>query len=114
NEAKGFPELNDALYNRGKKGNIPPNPIVMIHNSTGTHRTFDNIVRETDYPYGVVSYDMRGRGNSGEPEKGSFGLPSPYGIKNHVIDYLRVLTTLGLESCFVVGHGYGATVALNI
>lgn len=102
---RGIPDLRVASFLRGKAF-FPPLPILMIPGLTGTHKTFDSIVREMMYPYGVITYDLRGRGDSGSSDQN--------GLKYHIQDYIRVVSFFRQQSVFVVGHEYGATIALNV
>lgn len=54
----------------------------------------------------VLAFDLRGRGRSDKPETG-------YGIPQHVEDLRLRLADLELEKVALMGHSYGATLAIT-
>jgi len=55
----------------------------------------------------VVAYDQRGHGESGKPASG-------YGFDHVAADALAVIDSLSLRRPVVVGHSWGANVALDV
>jgi lipase len=83
-----------------------PDPIVCLHGITAQHRAFNAVARYLEASRGLVSVDLRGRGDSSKPESG-------YGLEAHAADVIRVLDHLGLQSAVLAGHSMGGFVALN-
>ena len=81
-------------------------PIVCLHGITAQHRAFNAVARYLEASRGLVSVDLRGRGDSSKPESG-------YGLEAHAADVIRVLDHLGLQSAVLAGHSMGGFVALN-
>jgi len=84
-----------------------PEPVLALHGITAQHRAFGAVARHLGYRDGVVALDLRGRGDSGKPPSGS------YGLGKHAGDALRTLDYLGVERGVLVGHSMGAFVALH-
>jgi pimeloyl-ACP methyl ester carboxylesterase len=96
---KGRPRL---AYGRSRAG---PDPVVALHGITTTHRAFTTVARHLAHPSGMVGVDLRGRGDSGKPGRGN------YGMHAHARDVVRLLDAIGLERAVVVGHSMGAFAA---
>src|ERR687893_898357 len=84
-----------------------PEPILALHGITAQHRTFNATARYLEHPDGIVALDLRGRGDSGKPSPGN------YGLGRHARDAIRTLDYLGVERGVLVGHSMGAFVALH-
>src|SRR5207302_8090509 len=54
----------------------------------------------------VVSYDLRGTGESDRP-------PGPYSLDDFVSDLRGLIDELGLERPALVGHSYGGSIVLR-
>lgn len=112
-------EISSLSFNGLGKSKKPPNPIVFIHDYTTNSKVFSTIARKLNYPYGIVTMDLKGRGKTQvtdlnqlyntqeEKEKTSGSL----NLVNHALDFVRLLTYYGLPRAFVVGHGFGANIA---
>lgn len=101
-----IPATNDApplAYGRIGDG---PDPALALHGITAQHRAFNAVARHLNHPDGFVALDLRGRGDSGKPPGGSYGLDA------HAGDVARALDHLGMERGVLVGHSMGAFVAL--
>lgn len=83
-----------------------PDPVVCLHGITAHHRAFNAAARYLVPSRGLVSVDLRGRGDSDKPGSG-------YGLRAHAVDVVRVLDHLGLESAVLAGHSMGGFVALK-
>nr|CAG4710044.1 unnamed protein product [Naegleria fowleri] len=105
----------------------PPNPIVFIHDYTTNSKAFSTIARKLNYPYGIVTMDLRARGKTqvngleqlfttqDQKEKAflqnNTSKTGPLNLITHALDFVRLLTYYGLPRAFVVGHGFGANIA---
>ncbi|KAG2389591.1 hypothetical protein C9374_014151 [Naegleria lovaniensis] len=108
-------------------GKKPPNPIVFIHDYTTNSKAFSTIARKLNYPYGIVTMDLRARGKTqvngldqlfttqDQKEKAflqnNTSKTGPLNLITHALDFVRLLTYYGLPRAFVVGHGFGANIA---
>jgi lipase len=84
-----------------------PDPVLALHGITAQHRSFNAVARHLESSGGIVGLDLRGRGDSGKPPKGS------YGLEAHARDVVRTLDHLGVERGVICGHSMGAFVALK-
>ena len=94
----------ELAYGRVGEG---ANPILALHGITAQHRAFNAVARRLAHPDGMVALDLRGRGDSGKPP------PGFYGMEAHVEDVIRTLDHLGVERGVICGHSMGAFVALK-
>src|SRR5207248_5554544 len=80
--------------------------LVMIHGLSGNlavwHLKMVPILREH---FRVLTYDMRGHGYSSAPATG-------YTTGDMATDLEDLLNALNIETCYLVGHSYGADTAL--
>ena len=83
-----------------------PDPVVCLHGITAQHRAFTPAARHVGPARGLVSVDLRGRGDSDKPDSG-------YGLEAHAGDVVRILDHLGLENATIAGHSMGAYVAIK-
>ena len=80
--------------------------LVMIHGLTGNLAVWHlRIVPELAERYRVLTYDLRGHGHSDAPAAG-------YSADDMAADLLGLLDALEIERPVVVGHSYGADIAL--
>lgn len=93
-----------------RSGDASGRPIVLVHGTTSSHRTYDELVPHVSALRPTVTYDRRGRGESGES-------PSvEYSIELEGQDAAAVIDTIAREAgepVDVIGHSYGAFVALS-
>lgn len=83
----------------GRKG-----PVFCIHALTGNANHFQLIAKTLSPEYHVISYDLRGRGNSSPADEDS-------GVMKHADDAIAVMDDLGLENPLIIGHSMGAYTA---
>jgi lipase len=48
-------------------------PVLALHGITAQHRTFNATARYLKHPNGMVALDLRGRGDSDKPPRGTTG-----------------------------------------
>jgi pimeloyl-ACP methyl ester carboxylesterase len=87
-------------------GNGPD--VVMVHGITGNLAVWHlHLVPALAGRYRLLTYDLRGHGLSDTP-------PSGYTLDDMADDLLRLLDALDIERPVVVGHSYGADIALYL
>lgn len=80
--------------------------VVMVHGLTGNLAVWHlHIVPALRDRFRILTYDMRGHGYSDTP-------PSGYDPDSMASDLLELLDALGTERPAIVGHSYGADIAL--
>ncbi|GCE18604.1 alpha/beta fold hydrolase [Dictyobacter kobayashii] len=80
-------------------------PVVLLHGLAATADTW-RLTAEYLYPrHPLLAFDLRGHGSSAQPESG-------YDPKTVAEDIISGMAALGLGQVAVVGHGWGARVAL--
>ncbi|MFQ5524293.1 MAG: alpha/beta fold hydrolase [Acidimicrobiia bacterium] len=77
---------------------------VLIHGLTGTSRWMSRVINHLPADMGVISLDVRGRGQSWQA-------PPPYDLATIADDVARSLDHLDLEAAIVAGYSMGAWVA---
>jgi pimeloyl-ACP methyl ester carboxylesterase len=82
-------------------------PVVLLHGLASTCRIFDLCAPILGHSRRVVAYDQRGHGETAKPDSG-------FETETFVADGVGVAQTLGLTQPYVVvGHSWGATIALE-
>ena len=79
-------------------------PLVLVHGFTGNRRLWDALWPALGAGRRLVRYDLRGHGQSEEPQ------PAPY---RHPRDLAALLDALGVEACDLVGVSMGGAIALS-
>jgi pimeloyl-ACP methyl ester carboxylesterase len=80
--------------------------VVMVHGITGNLAVWHlNIVPVLSEQFDLLTYDLRGHGYSDTP-------PTGYSPDAMAVDLLDLLDTLEIERPVIVGHSYGADIAL--
>ncbi len=98
---KGDPKL--AYYDSGG-GTAGEPPVLLLHGSTMRSEDWDNIFPRLATRYRVVAYDARGHGRSGRA--------ASYDLGGFVADARRVVDEVLARPVIIVGHSFGAAVAL--
>jgi len=81
--------------------------IVMVHGITGNLAIWHlEMVPSLMDSYRITTYDLRGHGYSDMP-------PTGYTTGDHAADLNSLLSELEIERTYLVGHSFGADVALN-
>jgi pimeloyl-ACP methyl ester carboxylesterase len=83
-----------------------PRTIVLVHGWKMSHRVFEHAVLRLSREHRVVTYDLRGMGESDKPN-------SRYDFDEHANDLAFVLDSLGLEDVTLVGWSMGCSVSLQ-
>jgi len=78
-------------------------PIILIHGGGTDSRIWNNINLNVSNNFKIVSYDLRGHGQS----------PIPINTTNHVQDLLHLLKGLQIEKASLVGHSLGGQIATD-
>lgn len=82
-------------------------PLVMIHGITGNLGIWHlEIVPALMSEYQLTTYDLRGHGYSEVPPRG-------YTTADHASDLRNLLDALGIERPHILGHSFGADIALH-
>lgn len=80
-------------------------PIICIHGLTANAFYFQAIAENLARDHRVFAYDLRGRGESDQPEHG-------YSVPIHANDLAMLIDALELEQPVILGHSLGALIAL--
>jgi pimeloyl-ACP methyl ester carboxylesterase len=81
--------------------------ILLLHGLASSSHIWDLVAPRLAPRFRVVAYDQRGHGLSGKPSSG-------YGFDRIVADAAAVIRALRLGKPVVVGHSWGANVALEL
>ena len=81
-------------------------PLVLLHGLASTHRIWDLVVPLLAQDFWVIAVDQRGHGESAKPDTG-------YDFGTVAADLSGLLKELQAESPILVGHSWGANVALE-
>ena len=82
-------------------------PVVLLHGLASTCRIWDLVGPILAQDFSVIAVDQRGHGDSGKPDRG-FDFASVSG------DVAALLAGRGIERPVLVGHSWGADVALEL
>ena len=99
----GYLEVGDAQLWCGRRSGHGI-PVVFVHGSLDDHRTWERCLAHLPLDVPAVAYDRRGHTRSTAPDRQGV-------IGEDVADLVAVLADVGVPAV-VVGHSYGATVAL--
>jgi pimeloyl-ACP methyl ester carboxylesterase len=101
-----FVEWNDKGATRGEP------PVLLLHGLSSNARYWDRLARNLAGRR-LIALDQRGHGLTGRPPKAP-QLPAGYAMDALLDDAAFVVGELGLETPVVVGHSWGAAVALEL
>ena len=82
-------------------------PVVLLHGLASTCRIWDFVAPLLAQDFSVIAVDQRGHGDSGKPDHG-------YDFDSVAGDIAALLAGRGIERPVVVGHSWGADVALEL
>jgi pimeloyl-ACP methyl ester carboxylesterase len=88
-------------------GGGPRVPVVLVHGNAGDHSHWQRVAPALAERRTVITYDLRGFGESAFPRDGDFSLAAMSG------DLLRVVEGSGLGAPVVVGHSFGGAVVAD-
>lgn len=80
-------------------------PLVLLHGLGATADTWRLLAEELCQHHQVIAFDLRGHGQSEQPATG-------YDMVTIAEDVIRAMAILGLGQVALVGHGWGARIAL--
>ncbi|HEU5226951.1 MAG TPA: alpha/beta hydrolase [Ktedonobacteraceae bacterium] len=80
-------------------------PVVMLHSLGATADTWRLLAKHLCRQHDIIAFDQRGHGQSDKPASG-------YDLVTLAEDAIRGMAALGLGQVALVGHGWGARVAL--
>src|SRR2546430_4870110 len=96
-------------YRRWSPAKPGPNlpPILLLHGLASAARIWDFVAPLlVERGYTVTALDQRGHGESDKPESG-------YNFATIIADDMAAMKALDIERPLVVGHSWGASVALE-
>ena len=82
-------------------------PVVLLHGLASTCRIWDFVAPILARDFAVIAVDQRGHGDSGKPDHG-------YDFDSVGRDVAAMLEGRGIERPVLVGHSWGADVALEL
>ena len=82
-------------------------PVVLLHGLASTCRIWDFAAPMLVHDFAVIAVDQRGHGDSGKPEHG-------YDFASVAGDVAALLEGRGIQRPVLVGHSWGADVALEL
>ena len=94
-----------TIWLRDFAGGQPP--VVALHGLASNARWWDLVAANLAPEYRVVALDQRGHGRSSRPAHG-------YSFADNVADVIAVFDQLDLGPAIIVGHSWGASVALSV
>jgi pimeloyl-ACP methyl ester carboxylesterase len=87
-------------------------PLLLLHGLSSNARYWDRLAGKLP-GHRIVALDQRGHGLTGRPPHAP-SLAGGYGMDQLLDDAAAVIADLGLDRPVVVGHSWGATVALEL
>lgn len=111
-----MPEPRDAYVSLPERGGLrlhylnwggDGSPIVLLHGLSSSARIWDLMAPFLTDKYHVIAVDQRSHGLSDRPDDG-------YEFQSTTADIAALIRNLGLEQPVVVGHSWGANVALQL
>jgi pimeloyl-ACP methyl ester carboxylesterase len=82
-------------------------PLVLLHGLSANAQCFAGLMRAgLDERHDVIRVDLRGRGQSDQPDG------PRYSMQEHAEDVLAVMDAAGLDDAVIVGHSFGGLVTM--
>lgn len=85
---------------KGKKG-----PIIGIHGLTSNYTHFGALAEELTPEYEVISFDLRGRGNSSPADEDT-------SLFKHAEDTINLIESMNIDNPVLMGHSMGGFVSI--
>jgi pimeloyl-ACP methyl ester carboxylesterase len=85
-------------------------PLVLLHDASATHETFDACFDRLAKSFRVVAPDLPGFGASEKPDPGTYA----YGFDAFADSIFDLVAALGLGRVHLLGHAMGGAVALTL
>ena len=82
-------------------------PVICLPSLTGHKGAFNTLAEALAPAFHLVALDLRGRGDSDKPAQG-------YGYAYHAGDILQFADRRGFDSFVILGHSFGASVAVYL
>lgn len=82
-------------------------PIIFIHGSWDDHNSWDKVFKILQQNYRVIAYDRRGH-------SASTNIDGQGSIYQDVNDVIGLMGSLGLDAAHIIGHSYGANIAIAL
>jgi pimeloyl-ACP methyl ester carboxylesterase len=104
-----FVDLDDArlyCFAAGERGH--GDPIVLVHGIFSSSHTWRDVVPRLPDGHRILVLDLLGHGRSDLPTDAALD------VEAHADRMCRLLSTLGIASACLVGHGVGAAIALRV
>lgn len=101
-----FARVNGVRIAHEVSGGSGP-PLVLVHGSWGSHRSWDPVVSTLAEQAQVLTYDRRGHSSSERP-------PGQGRFTEDVDDLAALLEHLGMAPAWIVGNSSGAVIALKL
>lgn len=95
-ENKSMTDLSYTIKGKGE-------PIILIHGGGTDSRMWSSIAKGLSQNFKVITYDLRGHGES----------PVPIEPTNHVEDLYTLLETFDLSKTTLIGHSLGGQIATD-
>lgn len=83
-------------------------PILLVHGMAGDAGFWRSTADALSTASRVIVPELRGHGRSALPADGD------YAVASHAADMLGVLDQLAIDRCIVIGHSFGASVAIEM
>ncbi|MFA5098439.1 MAG: alpha/beta hydrolase [Candidatus Margulisiibacteriota bacterium] len=75
-------------------------PLLLIAGLASDSSSWGGVIKDLSSNFTTVIFDNRGSGRSSKPEE-------PYTIEDMAVDCIKLLDTLKIEKCHVLGHSMG-------
>lgn len=84
-------------------------PLILLHGLAASHYSFRHLAPHLEDGFHVVTLDLNGFGLTERPRR-----PEHFRLEHQAELVFRVLDTLGIGTCDVLGHSYGAAVGAQL
>ncbi len=99
-------QTGERIYYQGLPNFTDP-PVILLHGLSQQSRYWELVEREVQRP--CIAVDLRGHGDSQD-----FGPESNFSVERVAQDVIELMDHLQLASAHIVGHSWGASIALRI